>query len=57
MNVSLKPELEKFVEEQVKAGRFSSATEVLEAGLACRSTGPQIKKLRMYSIPRQQLCR
>jgi len=34
MNVSLKPELERFVEEQVKAGRFSSPAEVLEAGLA-----------------------
>lgn len=34
MNVTLSPELEKFVQEQVKAGRFSSAAEVLEAGLA-----------------------
>jgi putative addiction module CopG family antidote len=34
MDVCLKPELQKFVEDQVSAGRFSSATEVLEAGLA-----------------------
>ena len=34
MNIPLKPELEKFVEEQVNSGRFSSAAEVLEAGLA-----------------------
>jgi putative addiction module CopG family antidote len=34
MNVPLKPELERFVEEQVKAGRFSSASDVIEAGLA-----------------------
>ena len=34
MNVSLKPELEKYVEEQVRTGRFASAAEVLEAGLA-----------------------
>jgi putative addiction module CopG family antidote len=34
MNVALKPELEKFVQDQVKAGRFASPAEVLEAGLA-----------------------
>ena len=34
MDVALKPELERFVEAQVKAGRFGSPAEVLEAGLA-----------------------
>jgi putative addiction module CopG family antidote len=34
MNVSLKPELERFVEEQVKTGQFATQSEVLEAGLA-----------------------
>jgi putative addiction module CopG family antidote len=34
MDIALKPELERFVEEQVKAGRFASKAEVLEAGLA-----------------------
>ena len=34
MNVSLKPELQRFVEEQIKTGRFASAEEVLEAGVA-----------------------
>lgn len=34
MDVQLKPELKKFVDEQVKQGSFSSPTEVLEAGLA-----------------------
>lgn len=34
MNVVLKPELEQFVADLVKAGRFASPTEVLEAGLA-----------------------
>ena len=34
MDVALKPELERFVEEQVKEGRFASKAEVLEAGLA-----------------------
>lgn len=34
MKVALSPELERFVEEQVKAGRFASPVEVVEAGLA-----------------------
>ena len=34
MNVTLKPELERFIDDQVSVGRFSSAAEVLEAGLA-----------------------
>ena len=34
MNVSLTPELARFVEEQVEQGRFASPAEVVEAGLA-----------------------
>jgi putative addiction module CopG family antidote len=34
MDVSLKPELQRFIDDQVKTGRFASPTEVLEAGLA-----------------------
>jgi putative addiction module CopG family antidote len=34
MTISLSPELKKYVEEQVRAGRFASADEVVEAGLA-----------------------
>jgi putative addiction module CopG family antidote len=34
MTVSLSPELRKYVEEQVRAGRFASPQEVVEAGLA-----------------------
>lgn len=34
MNIQLtKPDLEKFVEEQVRTGRFASAEDVIEAGL------------------------
>ena len=29
-----KPEIQDFIEKQVKAGRFSSAAEVIEAGVA-----------------------
>jgi putative addiction module CopG family antidote len=34
MTISLSPELKKYVEEQVRAGRFRSPEEVVEAGLA-----------------------
>jgi putative addiction module CopG family antidote len=34
MTISLSPELKKYVEEQVRAGRFSTPEEVVEAGLA-----------------------
>ena len=33
MNVSLTPELEKFVQEKVKSGRYTSASEVVREGL------------------------
>jgi len=33
MNVSLTPELEKFVEDTVATGRYSSASEVVRASL------------------------
>lgn len=34
MNVPLTPALAKFIEDQVRAGRFTSPAEVVEAGLA-----------------------
>jgi putative addiction module CopG family antidote len=34
MDIPLKPELEKFIDDQVEVGRFTSAAEVVEAGLA-----------------------
>lgn len=34
MNVTLKPELERFIEDEVNAGRFSSVADALEAGVA-----------------------
>ncbi len=34
MNISLKPELERFVAAQVEAGGYGSADEVLEAAVA-----------------------
>ena len=34
MSLQLNPELQKFVDEQIKEGRYDSASEVVEAGLA-----------------------
>jgi Arc/MetJ-type ribon-helix-helix transcriptional regulator len=34
MNVAINPEYERFIEDQIKAGRFSSPAEALEAGIA-----------------------
>jgi putative addiction module CopG family antidote len=45
MNITLSPQLEKFVEDQIKEGRFSSVTEVLEAGLARLMVDPQSDEL------------
>ena len=32
--MELRPELERFIDDQVKAGRFASRTQALEAGVA-----------------------
>ncbi len=45
MNISLKPELAKFVADQVKAGRFSSAAQVLEAGVSRLMLDPPAREL------------
>lgn len=34
MNVTLKPELQRYIEDQDRAGRFASSAEVLEAAVA-----------------------
>jgi Arc/MetJ-type ribon-helix-helix transcriptional regulator len=46
MNVQLtKPELEKFVEEQVRTGNYSSPAEVIEAGLTHLMLDTEIESL------------
>jgi putative addiction module CopG family antidote len=45
MDVPLKPELQRFVEEQVKSGQFSSPAEVIEAGLARLMLDPPADEL------------
>jgi len=34
MNVQLRPELQRFVEEKIRAGEYASTQEVVEAGIA-----------------------
>jgi putative addiction module CopG family antidote len=41
MQIPLKPELEKFVDEQVRTGRFPSASAVIEAGLSRLMLDPE----------------
>ena len=45
MKLNLKPELERFVQELLKTGRFSSAAVVLEAGLARLMLDPEPDRL------------
>lgn len=45
MNVTLRPELEKYIEEQLRAGRFDSADELLEAGIARLMLDPPVDAL------------
>ena len=51
MNVSLTPELEKFVEEKVKTGMYQTASEVVREGLRLlkaqqQLSDPQLKEIR-----------
>lgn len=41
MELQLRPEVQKFVEDRVKAGQFSSTTEMVEAGIARLMLDPQ----------------
>jgi putative addiction module CopG family antidote len=45
MNLQLSPELKRFVDQQVKSGRFSSADEVVQAGLARLMLDPEPEAL------------
>ena len=45
MDISLSPELQKFIEEKVKAGEFQSPAQVVEAGLARLMLDPRSDEL------------
>lgn len=42
MDISLLPELEKFVQDQIRIGRFASADEAINAALAELKAGEEI---------------
>ncbi len=47
MNVSLTPELEKFVSSKVEAGRYNSASEVVREALRLLEEHDQIRAARL----------
>jgi len=49
MNVSLTPELEKMVNDEVKSGRYKSASEVVREGLRLI----QIRKAKVAALKRE----
>ncbi len=50
MNVSLTPELEKLVNEQVQSGMYTSASEVIRAGLRLLAEQDQLRQLRFNNL-------
>lgn len=47
MNVSLTPELEAFVQEQVKSGAYVSASEVVRDGLRLLARAEEMRRLEL----------
>lgn len=50
MNVSLTPELEKFVNDKVKSGMYYSASEVIREGLRLLKERDELKQRRVEEI-------
>jgi antitoxin ParD1/3/4 len=53
MNVSLTPELEKFVAEKVKSGLYNSASEVVRESLRLLRREDEIQKLQLEELRRE----
>ncbi len=53
MNVSLTPELEQFVQEKVKSGRYLSASEVVREALRLLQEEDQIRQLRLEKLRKE----
>lgn len=54
MNVSLTPELEKYVSEKVESGLYHSASEVIREGLRLLKDQDALRKVRLHQV-RQQI--
>jgi antitoxin ParD1/3/4 len=50
MNVSLTRELEKFVNEKVESGRYSSASEVIREGLRLLQEHEELKQREIAAV-------
>ncbi|MFL6278323.1 MAG: type II toxin-antitoxin system ParD family antitoxin [Blastocatellia bacterium] len=56
MNVSLTPELEKLVNEKVKSGRYTSASEVVREGLRLIQEQDELRKIKLQML-RQEIAK
>jgi antitoxin ParD1/3/4 len=54
MNVSLTPELEKYVQEKVATGMYYSASEVVREGLRLLQERDQLQQIRLQEL-RQEI--
>jgi antitoxin ParD1/3/4 len=53
MNISLTPELEKFVQEQVSGGMYYSASEVVRQGLRMLKEQESLKSMRLEELKKE----
>ncbi len=50
MNVSLTPELEEFVHQRVRSGRYTSASEVVREALRLLADRDELREFRLQEI-------
>jgi antitoxin ParD1/3/4 len=50
MNVSLTPELEELVQERVRSGRYTSASEVVREALRLLADRDELRQLRLQEV-------
>lgn len=53
MNVSLTPELEKYISEKVASGLYHSASEVIREGLRLLKDQDALREIRLNELRRQ----
>ena len=55
MNVSLTPELEQFIQSEVESGKYTSANDVILAGLVLLEERERIYKGRFEELQREEM--
>jgi antitoxin ParD1/3/4 len=50
VNVSLTPELEELIQERVRSGRYTSASEVVREALRLLQDRDELRRLRMHEL-------